>query len=393
MRIASDGSPLGVYIHVPFCASLCGYCDFYRIQSDAGVPEGFEDLVLAEASLYKAEPRAAVDTIFIGGGTPSLLEPVRLGHLLRGLREAFDIEPDSEVTLEANPETVTFENLSGWAEAGVNRLSIGVQSTDPCVLKLLERRAGPEQSVQAVEMALAKGFKRVSADLMTGVPGQGLSSFLADVALLASLPVDHLSVYALDLHRGARLFDAVVRGELRLPDDDEAAEAYMAVHERLFAFGFEHYEISNYARPGGRCLHNLKYWRCQETVGLGPSAWGRFRGRLTGNVRDVGAWASAVQRGEHPHETVEEITEGRRKHDRLIFGLRLSNGVELDEVWEIFGEEGRDPGHLVETLVANGYAEVEEGRLRLTPLGFLTSNEVLTFLLPDHRMGGHRLTR
>lgn len=385
MRIASEREAVGIYIHVPFCASLCGYCDFCRAQSDAGVPEGFEDVVLAEARLYGADPRTAADTVFFGGGTPSLLEPVRLGRLLNGLRDVFDIATDSEVTLEANPETVTFENLSGWAEAGINRLSIGVQSTDPSVLRLLERRAGPEQSLQAVEMALARGFKRVSADLMTGVPGQGLSSSMADVVFLSTLPVDHLSVYALELHRGTRLFDAVARGELRLADDDEAAEAYVAIHNRLSGFGFEHYEISNYARPGGRCLHNLKYWRCRETVGLGPSAWSRYRGCLTGNVKDTGGWTAAVRRGEFPHETVEEISESHRRQDRLIFGLRLSDGVELEEVWEIFEEEGRDPGHRIEALVAHGYADVEEGRLHLTPLGFLTSNEVLTYLLPDHK--------
>jgi oxygen-independent coproporphyrinogen-3 oxidase len=194
MKKAIERGSVGLYVHVPYCASLCGYCDFCRTQSDGGVPEGFEDLVLAEARLYQTEPRASVDTVYFGGGTPSLLEPARLGHLLRGLQEVFNVDADSEVTLEANPETVTFENLSGWLGAGVGRLSVGVQSTDPTVLRLLERAAGPEQSLQAVEMALAKGFKRVSADLMTGVPGQSLPSLMADVALLAFLPVDHLSI-------------------------------------------------------------------------------------------------------------------------------------------------------------------------------------------------------
>jgi oxygen-independent coproporphyrinogen-3 oxidase len=380
-----DRSSVGLYIHVPFCATLCGYCDFYRTRAEAGVQEGYEELLLAEAEAYASDPPVHVDTVYFGGGTPSLLEAERLGRLIGGLSRTFRLDPASEVTLEANPETVTFEALRAWEEAGVNRLSIGVQSLDARVLDLLGRRAGPEEAFGAVEMAVARGFEHLSADVMMGVPGQSAGSLLSDVSQLALLPLDHLSVYGLDLHEGTPLMERVARGELTLPDDDEAAEVYMAVHNRLREFGFEHYEVSNFARAGGRCAHNLRYWQGGDTIGLGPSAWTRFRGRLAGNVRDLAKWAAAVQRREPAFETVEDLSPARMKQDTLIFGLRVSDGVALDDVCEVLAQGGRDPESLVSSLASHGYAELEGDTLRLTPLGFLASNEVLAYLLPDFK--------
>lgn len=390
MTQAVDRSSVGLYVHVPFCASLCGYCDFYRTRAESGVPEGYEDLLLSEAELYATDPPLHVDTVFLGGGTPSLLGPHRLQRLLHGLAETFDMDPASEVTLEANPETVSFETLEGWESAGVNRLSVGVQSLDREVLQVLDRRAGPEQALAAVEMALARGFRRLSADVMMGVPGQTQASLLADLCQLALLPLDHLSVYGLDLHPGTPLLERVLRGELALPDDDEAGETYMAVHHRLLTFGFEHYEVSNFARAGGRCAHNLRYWQGGETVGLGPSAWSRFRQRLTGNLRDLARWAAAVKKGEPAFESVEELAPARMKQDTLIFGLRVSDGVSLLEVREVLAQGGRDPEGLIGALASHGYAELDGDTLRLTPLGFLASNEILTYLLPDFKPGEKR---
>lgn len=392
MKLAVDGQrtgppPVGLYIHVPFCTGRCGYCDFYSLEAPRGIPEGYEASVLDEARLHAEHEPISVDTVYLGGGTPSLLEPERLDLLLSGLRTIFNVLPDSEVTLEANPETVTSEALSNWMNSGITRLSIGVQSLDEAVLKVLDRRASPETALGAVEMALSAGFRHISADLMLGVPGQNLVSLRGDLDTLAIRPIDHVSVYGLDLHPGTRLYEAVLSGATKLPDEDETADMFETVHERLTTWGFDHYEISNFARSGARCRHNLKYWKGGETIGLGPSAWSRFRGRLAGNVRDLGVWADSVRRGELPNETVEILTESRRRQDRLIFGLRVSDGVDLETVRDVLSEGGRDPEQMIASLTAHGYAAVEDGHLFLTPLGFLTSNEVLTYLLPDHFRG------
>lgn len=380
---AREREPVGVYVHVPFCVASCGYCDFCRVDSPAGVPEGYEDLVVEEARLYAREPQLRADTLYLGGGTPSLLEPERLRALIEGIRSSFAFTWSPEVTLEANPETVDPSSLEGWRDAGVTRLSVGVQSFDASVLGVLGRRASLEKNAAALLDAVEAGFAHLSADLMTGVPGQSLPSLRKDLSSLAALPLDHVSVYALDLHGGTRLHAAVLRGELSLPGEDAAAEMLAAAHEVLCERGFEHYEISNFARPGGECRHNLKYWRCAETVGLGPSAWSRFDGRLTENRRDIQAWAAAVRRGERAVESEQIISLEQHAADRVIFGLRLAEGVDEELIHEVVAWDGRDPAAVVSALTAHGYAELEGGRLHLTPLGFMTSNEVLTYLLPD----------
>lgn len=382
MKRHFDQQAVGLYIHVPFCASICGYCDFFRLKTDRGVPEGFEDLLLKEAALYSRDA-PSVDTVFFGGGTPSLFSPRRFARLMEGLHELFYIREDAEVTLEANPETVVREALDAWFASGVNRLSIGAQSFDRAVLRSLERRAGPETARAAVTLAAEAGFAHLSVDLMTGVPGQGRSSLVADLRALAGMPLDHVSVYSLDLHPKTHLHAEVLKGEKSLPSDEEAADLSELVHERLLVAGFEHYEVSNFARAGGRCRHNLRYWQGGETIGLGPSAWSRYKGRLTGNPRNLETWRQAVEKGEAPFETVELLLERRRLQDELIFGLRVSDGVAFDDVAELLAEDGRDPMALVETLSFHGYARLEDGRLCLTTLGFLVSNDVINYLLPE----------
>lgn len=377
-----DPASVGLYLHVPFCASICGYCDFYRMASADGVPAGFEDLLLREAERYRRTPPLGVDTVFFGGGTPSLLAPERLARLLGGLRALFRFSPGAEVTLEANPETVTAERLEGWRAAGVTRLSIGVQSLDEDVLAALERRASSEVALRAVALAAEAGFAHLSADVMSAVPGQDGTSLERTVETLAGTGLDHLSLYSLDLHRGTRLWESVLAGERSLPDDEAAADLYLAVHAQMASAGFEHYEVSNYARPGGRCRHNLRYWLGGETIGLGPSAWTRFEDRLCGNPRSLEAWTGRVLRDEPAHLTSEVLTEDRKREDTLIFGLRVLEGVDVEKVRPLLSAGGRDPQELIRPLVDHGYGVLEEGRLRLTPVGFLTSNEILAFLLP-----------
>ena len=382
MTPAFDPAAVGLYVHVPYCASICGYCDFFRVECEAGVPEGFEDLILAEARLYAQDAPIFCDTVFFGGGTPSLLQPERLATLIQGLRSVFPWAPGSEVTLEANPETITTERLAAWRTAGVTRLSVGVQSLSAAVLSSLERRATAEVSLRALELAAAAGYAHLSADCMTAVPGQRTEDVRSTLDALAVLPLDHLSVYSLELHPRTRLWESVLRGERALPEEDDAADLYLWVHDHLHRAGFEHYEVSNFARPGGRCRHNLRYWQGGETIGLGPSAWSRFRGRLYGNPRSLTDWTNSVARGESAGDRCETLTPQREREDRVIFGLRVSEGIAVADAVGLLEEDGREPGPAFQPLVDHGYAEIDGDRLRLTVQGFLMSNEVLTYLLP-----------
>ncbi len=382
MRRWFDPAASGLYVHVPFCASLCGYCDFFRVVSPWGVPEGFEALLLEDAARFRDVPPLKVDTVFLGGGTPSLLGPVRLGRLLCELGGIFEIDPNAEITLEANPETVNEASLGGWREAGVSRLSIGVQSLAPGVLAALERRASAATALAAVELAARSGFEHLSADIMSGVPGQAGGDLEDTVERMAALPLDHLSVYSLDLHPKTPLWEAVAAGKRTLPGEDDAADQFLKVHELLRERGFEHYEVSNYARPGGRSRHNLRTWQGGDTIGLGPSAWSRFKGDLWGNPRGLEAWTRAVRTDAVPPESAERLTPEREREDRVIFGLRVSDGTELRDVAGLLAVDHREAEVVLKPLLVQGYAVIEGSRLTLTVQGFLMSNEVLTYLLP-----------
>jgi len=376
--------PVGIYVHVPFCATLCSYCDFYREAAPAGVPPEFDSLLIEEAGRYREAPRIAADTLYFGGGTPSLLGPARLAPLLEALRGTFDLSPGAEITLEANPETVDAAALEGWRACGVNRLSLGAQSLDGGELALLGRGAGAEAVRRSVTLAREAGFERLSVDLMVGVPGQTVGSLGRTLDEMTAWPVDHVSAYLLDLHRGTPMFDRVLRGELSLPDDEASADLYDLLCDRLEAEGFRQYEVSNFARPGGESRHNLKYWRGEEWVGLGPSAHGSFRGQRTENPRSTARWAEALRRGGTPHERVLPVSERERLENRVIFGLRLAEGIEGTALTEFLEAQGRGADAVLDPLVGHGYARrLENGRVRLTREGFLVSNEVLTFLMPD----------
>jgi oxygen-independent coproporphyrinogen-3 oxidase len=375
--------PLGLYVHVPFCASLCAYCDFYRLRTERAIPGEFDDLVLAEAALHAAERSLRADTLYLGGGTPSLLPPRRLARLLSGLVRTFGLPPGAEVTLEANPETVTQERVARWREAGVDRLSVGVQSFRPELLRRLGRRATADQAARALETAAAGGFRRLSADLLVGIPGQTLGDLTEDLKRASDAPLDHLSLYALDLHPGTPLHGQVSEGRLRIPSEDRTARLWERAHGLLTAAGWRHYEISNFARNGGECRHNLKYWRGEEYLGLGPSAWSRLGGYLAGNPRSLERWTRAIREGRIPWESPEALSPRRIREDRLIFGLRLAEGVPLQEVEALFEGRREAVEALLQSLEGRGLLFRRGGVLALTPRGFLVSTAILSALLPD----------
>jgi len=369
--VSADPGTLGLYLHVPFCRTRCRYCDFYRVGENRQRMDRFVVALDAEiAGWGKRYGGRRVESVFFGGGTPSLLEPGEIGAILRRIAGAFDLAADAEVTAEANPSDLTLARLVGLREAGVGRLSIGVQSLVDRELRLLGRRHDAADAAKVVERARQAGFERLSLDLMIGIPAQTDGSFAGSVERAIALAPDHLSLYLLEVHDGSEL-DYLRRERPRLFAGEEAQRRrYLAMRRRLLAAGYGHYEISNFARPGAECRHNLRYWRCQEWLGLGPAAHSFVDGRRFRHRPDLEGWIDDPL-------AIEDLPADPAA-ERVFLGLRLAEGIApelLEEAGLAAGEAARRIGRLAPFL------EWRSGRLALTPEGYLLSNSVLAELL------------
>ncbi len=360
-----------MYVHVPFCASRCGYCDFNTYTAAELGPGAAQDsyaaTVLAElelaARVLAEAPPPRVDTVFFGGGTPTLLPPGDLVRILDAIDATWGLAPDPEVTTEANPESVDSATLRQLRRGGFTRVSIGLQSTAPHVLATLERRHSPGRAVAAVVEAQAAGFDHVNLDLIYGTPGESEADFAASLAAVIDSGVDHVSAYALLVEEGTRLAARIRRGELPEPDDDVAADRYLAADAALSAAGFEWYEVSNWARsPAGRCRHNLLYWRGGDWWGLGPGAHSHIGGVRWWNVKHPAAYARRLAVGRSPAAGHEVLTADQRHLEEVMLRLRLAEGLPLDR---LDADEVRVAARAV-----------EDGRL--SPTAFAMGRAVLT---------------
>jgi oxygen-independent coproporphyrinogen III oxidase len=369
----------GLYIHVPYCFSPCGYCDFYKIKG-ARVEEDYIDSLIKEARLYEEDARLALDSIYFGGGTPSLLEPCQLERILAGLDSVFDLSGKPELTIETNPETITAEKLGGYKKLGVNRLSIGVQSLSDKTLTLLSRNVRPGEILSGLKIAEACVFEHLSCDLIIGAPGSKVRDVREDLETLLEFPVDHFSLYMLELHKGTRLYECVGKG-MALPGEEEVMESYEVAAEFLGSRNFGHYEISNFARKGCESRHNLKYWKGEDTLALGPSAHGYFRGMRTRNPGSMEEWMSKLDKNEFPHEEAFKETKKEKLENAIIFGLRLREGVEFGLLSGYLEESEAETGKRIAPILKHGYGEIVGERFRLTLQGFCLSNEIIAFLL------------
>ena len=376
---------LGLYVHIPFCASICNYCNFNRGLFDAGLKDQYLEALRTE--IRRAGDGAPADTIFFGGGTPSLLAPSEIGSIIETLRDAFDVARDVEVTLEANPETVTGESLAGYRDAGVNRVSFGVQSFRDDELVRLGRRHSAERARGAVQMARAAGFDNLSLDLMMWLPQQSVDTWLQSVDALIDVGPEHASLYLLEIYPNAPLRDEMARGNWSLAPDDDAADMYDRAMDGLEAAGYQQYEISNVARPGRESRHNLKYWTDGDWLGFGCGAHSTRAGVRWKNVSSTTEYISAaIQGGQYGVER-RALPILERLEDALFMGLRLARGVDLEEIRRRFGvdvwnshEEELRPFVEQELLVYDG------GFLRLTRPGMLLANEIMrVFISPAVR--------
>ncbi len=359
---------LGLYIHIPYCRSKCRYCDFYSAACAGGVPDAYVDAVCREIGRFYADGALPhPDTLYFGGGTPSLLRPGQLARLVRAAAP----KPGAEVTLEANPDTVSPALLEGWLGAGANRLSLGVQTARDDSLARLGRRHTAAQSRAALRMARNAGFANLSGDAILALPGYTADELYETLALLADGGCTHVSAYLLKIEPDTVFGRRPPDG---LPDDDAAADFYLAAVERLAALGFAQYEISNFARPGYESRHNLIYWNCEDYVGVGPAAHGCLAGRRFSTPRGTAAFLSApaVYRPEGPC-TAE---------DYIMLQLRLTEGLSLAALRARYGVEfSARQLSFCRRLAGHGLAEFTGGLLRLTPRGMLVQNSILCELL------------
>ena len=341
-RAALATTPFGLYVHVPFCATRCGYCDFNTYTSDELGPganrseyAGTAITELRRAAETLGPDLPTVSTVFVGGGTPTLLPADDLAAVLGAARELFPMADDVEVTTEANPESVTSASLSRLREAGFTRVSLGMQSAAEHVLAVLDRRHTPGRAVEAAHEARAAGFEHVNLDLIYGAPGETDDDWAASLAAVLASPVDHVSAYALIVEDGTRLARRISRGELPMPDDDVLADRYEAADATLRGAGFDWYEVSNWATSeAARCRHNELYWANANWWGIGPGAHSHVGGLRWWNVKHPAAYADRLAAGLHPAADVEQLTAEDQALERVMLGLRLRDGLPLTALSE-----------------------------------------------------------
>ena len=375
-------TPLGIYVHVPFCRSKCQYCDFYSLaEKDDKMIDAYLKAVCDHIrETGPLAPGYKVDSIYFGGGTPSFLGADALATILTVIRRSFDVDANAEITFEANPDSVSDTLLKRLRAEGFNRVSLGVQNDNDEMLKKLGRPHDYAQVVGAVQRIRKAGFKNLSIDLMYGLPGQTMNSWRDTLERVMTLSPDHVSCYALKIEEGTPLYK--YRDFLEIPDEDTQADMYLATVENLRGKAFRQYEISNFARKGLYSRHNMKYWTGGEYLGFGPSASSDFAGRRFTIVRDLQSYCSGIATGGEVLSEVEDTPMRERAGEYLMLRLRTASGISREEYErnyllpfdpiEAHLEKCRSFGHAVQN---------EEDRWRLTPKGFLVSNTIISDLL------------
>jgi len=376
--------PFGIYVHVPFCQVRCGYCDFNTYTAaelgNGASRDSYAGLATAEIGFARSvlgTTALPVETVFFGGGTPTLLPAADLARILRAIDDEFGLAPGCEVTVEANPETVDERSLAALRVAGITRISLGMQSVVPHVLTVLDRVHQPGRPAACARWARAAGFEHVSLDLIYGTPGESDADWRESLTAALAAEPDHVSAYALIVEEGTRLAARVRRGEIPAPDDDAMADRYLAADDLLTASGLHWYEISNWAAgPGAQCRHNMLYWASGDWWGIGPGAHSHVGGTRWWNVRHPSAYAARVSAGDSPAQAREILTERDRQLERILLLTRLAEGCPVAEL---------DPAGqtAAQVAVADGLADPAAhaaGRVVLTRQGRLLADTVVRAL-------------
>jgi oxygen-independent coproporphyrinogen-3 oxidase len=387
--------PLALYVHIPFCTAKCGYCDFNSYAGQDHLIPSYADALLTEATLWARNVGSRpFETVFFGGGTPSLTPLDEMTRIVDGLAATFRIERDAEMTLEANPGSLSTDYLRGLRAAGFNRLSIGVQSFDDDELRALDRIHTADDARAAFACAREAGFDNVNIDLIYGLPGQPLEAWQRSLEEAVRLAPEHLSLYALTVEEGTPLARDVGRGRTPAPDPDAQADCYEWTQERMSRAGYEHYEISNWALPGRRCRHNLMYWQNREYLGIGAGAHSHLNGLRFSNVLLPNRYVELVAESARPAEDGsvsmrqlaggEHVSPETAMADAMILGLRLIEGVDVREFARRYARSVDEAyGEVLAEFESYGLVARNGESVRLTPRGRLLSNELFQRLLPS----------
>jgi len=362
----------GLYIHIPFCDIKCPYCDFtsFTAVSDELFIR-YINALKKELGLYSNFP-FRLKTVYLGGGTPSILPAEYITDLLEYIKGTVETENSMEISIEVNPANYRTDDFIHLKEGGVNRVSIGAQSFLKKNLERLGRNHLPEDTVKTVESAISAGIKNINLDMIYGIPCQLVEEVVHDLEMFTSLPVKHISAYMLTPYDGTRLGSMVQEGKLHLPEDMELYNQLVAIDEYLSKRHFKRYEISNWAVDGFRCIHNSIYWKRDEFLGIGVSAWSFYNKKRTGNTKNLRLYLEMVEEGKKPVSSTEVLDEKEVKKEKIILGLRLAEGIPVEWL--------KEKMDTVEALVEEGYGKLENGRFSLTLKGVMVSNSIMGML-------------
>ncbi len=376
--------PFGLYIHIPYCLSRCHYCDFNTYRVDTAHVQQYLDVLTQEMTL-RASAMAIRDrrvcSVFFGGGTPSILSASQLTGILDHCRAVFTLEDGAEISLEANPGTVDLPKLCGLWEAGVTRLSVGVQAVQDRLLQRIGRIHRASEAERVFWLMREAGFSNINLDLMFGLPGQSMSDWMETIDWAIGVGPEHVSAYGLTLEEGTPLEQEHRQGEIGLPDEETEALMYQTAVDRLREAGFEQYEISNFARPGFQCRHNLVYWHHQEYLGIGAGAHSFLAGRRTHNELLPAHYVCAMTERGTAVAGSEELSAEMLRSERLMLGLRLRSGLDVQTFKDVLGVDDPFTTDRVARLFDDGFLCVQEDRVKITARGLLVANELIVQLL------------
>ena len=371
---------LGVYIHIPFCASKCSYCDFYSLPNQDELMDRYQKALIRH--IEESAPQMApyyIDTVYFGGGTPSFYGARRLCELFETLKTNARVLKSAEVTVEMNPDSVTKEDLHLLHEAGVNRISLGVQSANDDILRLIGRRHNYRQVIEAVKLIRAEGFDNLSVDLIYGLPTQSRSDWADTLSNALALLPEHLSCYGLKVEEGTPI--CKYQDSPLLPNDDDQADMYLYMTDVMERYGYQQYEISNFARPGRQSRHNLKYWQLDEYMGFGPAAHSYVGGVRYSYVRDLKKYLDGVENGGSIVDEYEKIDKAESAAEYIMLGMRTTRGISKDEYFAIYRSGFDKIEYLLSEYENKGWVRQAGDRWRFTSSGFLLSNILIGTLL------------
>ena len=370
---------LGIYIHIPFCVKKCGYCDFYSVKWDEESENKYIHSAINEIKSYnELSSKYVVDSIYIGGGTPSIINPKNLEKIISTIRCLFTVEENSEISMEANPNSL-WENIKTYGEIGINRLSIGIQSLNDNILKRIGRIHNSKEALQAIDRAIGFGFENINADVMFNIPGQTVDDINDTISKLVTKEIKHISFYSLKLEEGTPMYLLKKDKKIIMPEEDLERKMYYAGRNIMEKHGLMQYEISNFAMKGYECRHNLKYWKQEEYIGIGPSAHSFLGNVRFSNPSDLTEYITSGENGVFERNTLEEMDENDIKFEYIMLRLRLTEGLKFADFKNKFSIDFKEAyKEQIKHLTENNLIESDDDAIRLTKRGMDLSNYVFS---------------